>query len=345
MLLSAATPAQQPIEASVAVRGLDPVELCNGREVAGVPELTRKWGKFTYRFATAANRDAFAADEERWGIQLGGGCGSMGPLSGVGDPDRFVVHEGRIYIFASDACRDGFLAAPHRFVDGVDPLPGATPEAVASGRALLERLLEASGGAERVDALRNVHLRIDKETEYQGKKVANGSSLLAVFPDRLRLESWWGDQRRADVVLGDHGFVGDGGEIWSMSRSQIVDARRRFQHHPLAILRARTRPDFFVASFDDDAQGKKLFVWYDGTATTLELGADHRAASVAFRGRDDGGPVGQVVQMFGDYREVDGVTLPFKVEASFDGKPRPRSTRVWTTIEVDAEVEATAFVR
>ena len=36
--------------------------------------------------------------------------------AGSGDPDRFAVHEGRIYIFATGNCRESFLASPGRYI-------------------------------------------------------------------------------------------------------------------------------------------------------------------------------------------------------------------------------------
>ena len=77
--------AQEP---TLAVTGFDPVELCGGREVAGAQRLSVDHGRYRYRFASAENRATFEAALSRYEVQLGGGCGHMGPLSGVGDPQR-----------------------------------------------------------------------------------------------------------------------------------------------------------------------------------------------------------------------------------------------------------------
>lgn len=116
---------------SEALRGLDPVRLAKGEEVQGLASLAVERGGYRYHFASAADRQAFQSDPERYEIQLKGACAFMaghGAPPGSGDPDRFYVHRGRIYIFASENCRDSFKAAPERY------LPQAEAEASPSSR-------------------------------------------------------------------------------------------------------------------------------------------------------------------------------------------------------------------
>lgn len=104
------------VEPVPALKGFDPVALADGKEVSGRSDLTATHGIYRYQFVDEANRRKFLSDPERFAIQMGGGCARMGPLAGLGNPDRFLVHEGRIYIFASDGCRSSFQKAPARFL-------------------------------------------------------------------------------------------------------------------------------------------------------------------------------------------------------------------------------------
>ncbi len=75
--------------------------------------------RISHHFATAASRKSFESDPERYEIQLKGACAFMarnGAPPGSGDPDRYYVHGGRIYIFASENCRDSFKVAPSRYL-------------------------------------------------------------------------------------------------------------------------------------------------------------------------------------------------------------------------------------
>ena len=104
----------------LALRGLDPLELVAGNEVEGDPALTYDRNGFRYAFVSEENREEFHEEGGRYEIQLGGACGRMGPLSGTGDPDNFLVHDGKIYVFASDACRESFKKDPAKHVDPVE---------------------------------------------------------------------------------------------------------------------------------------------------------------------------------------------------------------------------------
>jgi YHS domain-containing protein len=88
-------------ENGIAVRGTDVVAYFrDGRPVAGSPELTHAWQGVTWRFASAANRDAFAADPERYAPAYGGFCAwavAQGYTAPV-DPRAWRIVEGRLYL-------------------------------------------------------------------------------------------------------------------------------------------------------------------------------------------------------------------------------------------------------
>ncbi len=184
--LDAATP-----EPALALKGLDPVALAQGREVAGREELELVDGLYRYRFENEASRASFRADRDRYAIQLGGGCGRMGPLSGLGSPDRFLVHEGRTYIFASDSCRSSFAKAPERYLEGDDTPPEGDTEARRRGAELIERAAKAVGG-EALDQLGSVAFDLTL-TYGEGEKAQTGSRRVLVGREVYLLEERWGD--------------------------------------------------------------------------------------------------------------------------------------------------------
>ena len=64
--------AQRPV-----LSGLDPVRLIEGRDVRGLESLWVDRGSYRYVFESAATRQQFLADPERYEIQLGGACAFM----------------------------------------------------------------------------------------------------------------------------------------------------------------------------------------------------------------------------------------------------------------------------
>ncbi len=101
------------------LRGLDPVLLAQGLEVEGAESIWVERGGYRYAFENAANRERFLAEPERFEIQLAGACAFMassGAPPGSGDPDRYLVHDQRVYIFASESCRLSFQVDPERYL-------------------------------------------------------------------------------------------------------------------------------------------------------------------------------------------------------------------------------------
>ncbi|QUJ75396.1 twin-arginine translocation signal domain-containing protein [Sulfitobacter albidus] len=88
-------------EGGVAVDGTDVVAyFTQDRPVPGDPAITHDWNGATWRFATEANRDAFAAEPARYAPQYGGYCAyavSEGYTAAT-DPDAWSIVDGKLYL-------------------------------------------------------------------------------------------------------------------------------------------------------------------------------------------------------------------------------------------------------
>ncbi|MEL6266226.1 MAG: YHS domain-containing (seleno)protein [Pseudomonadota bacterium] len=84
-----------------AIDGTDPVAyFTEGRPVEGSSSHTYDWNGATWRFASAENRDLFAADPEAYAPQYGGYCAwavSQGYTAST-DPDAWAIVEGKLYL-------------------------------------------------------------------------------------------------------------------------------------------------------------------------------------------------------------------------------------------------------
>ena len=85
----------------VAIEGYDPVAyFTDGKPVEGSSDFTHDWNGATWRFASADNRDMFAADPEKFAPQYGGYCAwavSQGYTASI-DPDAWSVVDGKLYL-------------------------------------------------------------------------------------------------------------------------------------------------------------------------------------------------------------------------------------------------------
>lgn len=320
---------------------MDPVELVGGKEVPGDPGLTVERDGFVYRFASERNRGKFLADPPRYELADGGACGRMGALSGLGDARRYAVHAGRIYVFASEGCRSGFLREPERCIDRPDEPPTGTRTQVEQGRASIDRLMAWAGGRERLGAVRSYQHRIER-TVPSGQTTARVVSVVGLeVPGRFLRSECWDDACWAFMASDGGGKVvsGKGEELLAAQR---VDALRRTMGRlPLEVIRA-SRADDFVAVSDGEGEigGTRVeFVrtWHAGVGVRLGVEKETgRLVSLSFRGREGGGPVTEQRWTFSAYATISGVTLPVAWCVRADGAEGAEVKPV--RVEVDTPV-------
>jgi hypothetical protein len=107
----------------LAIGGYDPVAyFAQGRARRGANMHYLDWNDARWLFVTAANRDAFAADPERYAPRYGGWCaygmaqGYKAPI----DPDAWSIVEGRLYLNSSNSVRRTWLGDVPGFLAKAD---------------------------------------------------------------------------------------------------------------------------------------------------------------------------------------------------------------------------------
>lgn len=109
--ISVAAQAQSPetrkkefnLENGLAIQGYDPVAyFTQNKAVKGQAANAFTYKNATYRFATAANRDAFQKSPEKFEPQYGGWCayalGATGEKVEI-DPETFKIIDGKLFLF------------------------------------------------------------------------------------------------------------------------------------------------------------------------------------------------------------------------------------------------------
>lgn len=338
---------QQKEAAIIPLEGLDPVLLAGGKEAQGDEQFSVTRGRFRYLFAGAETKAAFEKEPGRYEIQLGGSCARMGPTV-RGNPDLFLVHEGRIYIFGSEECVKAFKAKPESFLE-TGAAVRATPvseDLKKRGRALVEKAVEAAGGAARVDGLVSY-----QETGVVGaRQGAAGikTALLMLFPGKTRLEQTYQFGTVATVVTQGDGFYvtpRGAGDLFDVQRDAYEE---QFMRSPLSIMRARRGAEF--AAVGAAKVGDTTVEQVDASVgrVRVRLGIDPatgRILTLAYRGRGSNGAFGNIVRTFSDFRAVGGLTLPFKTDGLFDGEADPTQTSTAESIVVNADLSPALFER
>jgi YHS domain-containing protein len=85
----------------IAIKGYDPVAyFTDAKPVEGESDFEFTWMGATWRFASSAHRDLFAANPEKYAPQYGGYCAwavSQGSTAGI-DPDAWRIVDGKLYL-------------------------------------------------------------------------------------------------------------------------------------------------------------------------------------------------------------------------------------------------------
>lgn len=101
-LMGTAVAGEPPVFAvdGIALRGYDSVAYhTEGQPVHGSAEYSYEYKGATWQFASAKNRDLFAANPEKYAPQYGGYC-AYGLSKGYAvetQPDAFAVRDGKLY--------------------------------------------------------------------------------------------------------------------------------------------------------------------------------------------------------------------------------------------------------
>lgn len=342
--------AQQAVDA---VEGLDPVLLVQGKEVQGELTISVTRGGFRYLFANQANKTAFEQDPARYEIQLGGACARMGaPVRGLAD--LYAVHQGRLYIFGSEQCKTLFVAAPEKYLPPAKVASPATPEALKKGAALLERAIGAAGGASKIDGLRSYQEKsVMTQSRGQRGEVEVKQDWLVAFPDRTRLEIVMPDfndaavqMRMTNVLASEPFLISRSGKVLPLDAPQRADLEQQLQRKPLFLLRARAglKASYSGTGKVGDTPVELVTVELAGMPATLSLdSASGRLLRLSYQRRGPQGEYGEFAQTYSDFRTVDGVTLPFKLSATFAEKPWKDQSFTVESLTFNKAIDAKLF--
>jgi YHS domain-containing protein len=320
-------------ETVIPLEGLDPVMLVQGKEVQGDMKYKVTRGRFQYLFANADNKATFEKEPSRYEIQLDGSCARMGAPTN-GNPDLYFVHNGRIYIFGSEECQTLFKAAPEKYLEvPAAPKSPPTAEMMKRGQELIAKAVETLGS--RLDQLMSF-----QKTDLRGNQVRN--ILTFAFPDSLRQETVRQNFTFVSVITPSDSFVMVNNGARPMPEAGRAAIYKELYHELIVLLRARTRSDFKAW----ETGNSDVAVELPGFTTTLGIDpATGRVVTQTYKGRGPGGVLGQIAINYSDYRSVEGLSLPFKTTATFDGQPLPPLSTTIEAIKINGPIDPSSFKR
>lgn len=345
--------APQPLDA---LDGVDTVILIQqGKETFGKSEHEVIRGRYRYLFSSPETKATFEKDPARYEIQLGGMCARMG--KGVrGNPSDYLVHDGRIYIFGSDECRQRFKEAPEKYLEKPRPAMSTAAADIAAGRALIDRIVASHEASAKFASLTTYRERLTQVQKRPAGEVSVSRNILWRFPYDVRQERTMAMPSMPTPFSATTVLTADG--AWGMAQGRVsepppaalVSLQLDLMRHPLALLQMGRHAGTAVA--------KEPPATIDGTAVErvriarggldVVLAADAKSGhvhSVSYEDRSDEGTVGTYTILYSDLRPEGGILVPHTMRALFNGQPDPFQTWTIAAIEVNPSVDPTLFQR
>ncbi|MFM1803479.1 MAG: hypothetical protein RL136_358 [Planctomycetota bacterium] len=323
----------------------DPVILIGtGERLEGAPERESVYGSYRYRFATDASKRAFDAVPSRFAIAFGGGCGRMGPLSGAGDVGRFDVFGEKIYIFASDACRDSFMKSPESFMEATDA-PFPTDARGLELAALARRWLRADAACPKEIVVSGTRDERVGGGDYRVREeVRLGQNLAFTDFSSWNDDAWWTIAEFGGSAVGAKPLRAKRSNAQPeqpLDDSQFEAFRRMAMLEPLFLARVLVQPDVKLSSGGSEEWqvgeqrlgGEVLKVHWNGvtvewllkpaTGQPVAQRAMQRARDMRFE---------RVTEAFAEWSDHAGVRIPL---VRTDGT----RTRRYDTVETECDPE------
>jgi YHS domain-containing protein len=294
----------------------------SGRRTTGLMAHRTVHGSWEYRFTSAKNLRVFRANPARYAVQLGGACGRMGELSGVGRPELSSVVNDRLYIFASPGCQRAFVKAPMRFLEQDEWLSQGLGDPRAM--TLRERILAWAGGRAPWQHPAPFTVRTDdpitlSDTAY----VHRTTHAFGTHESYFALDQW-NDTTFAHQLRASSGEFLRNGKVERVADASQIRAilreRDRSYWHALHVM---ADPEALIAA---GPTRDSLRIQMKGHIVTVV--ADEATGAVkalAYVGRWGGSAIADVRVEYGAFTEWNERKLPTSWTVSVNGKPVPEA--------------------
>jgi zinc protease len=225
-----------------------------------------------------------------------------------------------------------------------------SPSAQDTGGAkeLLTRVVQAKGGLDKLRSIRTVVADADTTFRMEQGPLTSSTKTYVVYPDKFRVDA---SVAGADVVQ-----AFNAGAAWVKDPSGVHDAPAPMRDDFAASARRDTIPLLIGASAGKLTPRALPEEGRDGvTFRILEISGPgvgpvklylDKNNLIARQSYATAGPTGtdvQVEELYGDYRSVDGIQIPFKAEVQRDG--HTILERVLKDVKLNTAVDADLFVK
>ncbi len=210
----------------------------------------------------------------------------------------------------------------------------------AEGKQAVEKLLQALGGATKVNAVKT--LRQTVVATEQGRHIYIEQSI--VYPDKQAALIKMPQGRVLTVVTPNDAFLVTGGQAQDLPPDQRASLDAALKHDPINVLQHLNDPNYvFVATGQqqvDGVQATVVDVEAAGIPTRWWIGADGRL--LRERSNGEGGKMETMI--YSAWKTFDGLQYPTKYDVLNDAG-QPRMTMTLTGMQVNPVINPSLFLR
>ncbi len=226
--------------------------------------------------------------------------------------------------------------------------PEATPAALEQGREVLRAALQGLGGLERLESLHTIATLAEvAQVTPQGELTLNTKVVLAL-PDRFRIDMVTPFGTMAMVYEQQGGWVKTPQGVQDLPPPQKENFRKSLARHPVNLLLGalkENRPVQYLESTQVEGKEADVILVPDALGDTVKLYIEKGTGHILKRSGQGMAPQGAVQEdvLFSDFREVSGLTVPFKEVTYQDGQRV--SERKVSNVEVNPALDPALFTR
>ncbi len=161
---------------------------------------------------------------------------------------------------------------------------------------------------------------VDEQTESGAESYKR--TFLAAYPDQFRLDAHRPSKAESTAIGRTAGFHQRNTGTVPIEEEQLPSARRPFQLSVFTLLRLRRELGVRVsfAGERDDSGRKQLDVTVGPDELKLFVNSAHRVTGRELTLKQPDGSTKRLMSLFPDFREVDGLILPFHARFEVDGE-------------------------
>ncbi len=198
----------------------------------------------------------------------------------------------------------------------------ATPESLSRGKDLFDKAVNAIGGLEALQKIQNLWMKIDLVQVTEAGEMTMAGEVTLAYPDHINQSIVTPMGTVKMVMAGDKGWMVSPQGKMPMQESMRKNVKENILRDPVYIF---THANEVQIQF----VGKKQFagagandLLIAGKECSFHLYLDPKTnlpTGLSYQSTGQKGPL-TVEESWSDYREAEGVKLPFKVVATADGK-------------------------